>query len=522
MTHPTQPTDTSTVGWWWPALGVWLLAFALMLALDSQLDLAGEALLLVLASAVAALWTPRWVSLLASAAGVQAFNVAFVPPRGSFTVDLRQHALLLGTMLAVSWIVSLLMSRQRQLAAAERQQALQADQLRQLGDALRAVDDPRTQGPLLQAALARVTHQACSLLLLAQPAGVADGEAQTLGPLNGDQQAGLWHCARHGQALGPGTGRHDEQAAWYLPLRGRARVHGAALLPLPPGGPPNDAQRAQAQSLCDQMGAALEQAAALRAAGSAREAAQAQALRNTLLAAIAHDHRTPLATILGAASSLHDQAERLSIEQRRRLAATIVDEATQLARLTDNSLQLARLDAPGLTLALDWESVEELIGSVLRRVRQRDPAHRIKARVDAGLPLLRCDAVLMVQLLDNLVDNALHHGGHDSPVEVVARRVGDQVLLAVADRGPGVPPALRSRIFETFQRGPAAVAAAGAADDHPVRRGAGIGLALCRAIAHAHGGELRLRARRQGGSSFELLLPIPPDAPAADLPEAAP
>ena len=159
---------------------------------------------------------------------------------------------------------------------------------------------------------------------------------------------------------------------------------------------------------------------------------------------------------------------------------------------------------------------------MLRRVRQRDPAHRIKARVDAGLPLLRCDAVLMVQLLDNLVDNALHHGGHDSPVEVVARRVGDQVLLAVADRGPGVPPALRSRIFETFQRGPAAVAAAGAADDHPVRRGAGIGLALCRAIAHAHGGELRLRARRQGGSSFELLLPIPPDAPAADLPEAAP
>jgi two-component system sensor histidine kinase KdpD len=225
-------------------------------------------------------------------------------------------------------------------------------------------------------------------------------------------------------------------------------------------------------------------------------------MRNTLLSAVAHDHRTPLATIASAAGALHDQGDRLDAAQRRRLAATIVDEARQLARITDNTLQLARLDAVGLDLHVDWESIEELIGSVLRRQRQRDPGHRLRARVEPGLPLLRCDAVLIVQLLDNLVDNALRHGGDQGPVEVVARRAGDQLLVAVRDRGPGLPEGWREQVFEPFTRGPT---------DAP--RGSGIGLALCRAIARVHRGTLVHRARRGGGSAFELSLPVDPAPP---------
>jgi two-component system sensor histidine kinase KdpD len=266
--------------------------------------------------------------------------------------------------------------------------------------------------------------------------------------------------------------------------------------------------------LCDQLGAALERSAALTTAARAREQAQEHALRNTLLTAISHDHRTPLATILSASSALHDQGERLSAAQRQRLAATIVDEATQLSRLTDNTLQLARLGAVGITIQRDWESVEEMVGTVLRRVRQRDASQRVKARLEPGLPLLRCDAVLMVQLLDNLVDNALKHGGAGNPVEVTARRRGDSVVIAVRDRGPGVPHPERQRIFDTFQRGDRAMAPAGG--DLPSRPGAGVGLALCRAIALAHGGELQLRTRSHGGSSFEVTLPV------ADMPDGSP
>ena len=96
-----------------------------------------------------------------------------------------------------------------------------------------------------------------------------------------------------------------------------------------------------------------------------------------------------------------------------RLAATILNEARQLARLTDNTLQLARLDAQAAALRPDWESVEELVGTVVRRMRQRDAKRPVKIALEPGLPLLRCDAVLLVQLLDNLLDNAFKHGGDD-------------------------------------------------------------------------------------------------------------
>jgi two-component system sensor histidine kinase KdpD len=492
------------------------MAWATLLGLDSRIDLANMALILVLGAAVAAIWSKPWASLAASAAAILVFNFAFVPPRGTFSVDLRQHALLLVTMLTVSWIVTLLVARLRWHAAEATAHARRSDQLRLLGEALRAADTPADQAAVLQRALSELGGGPATLLLHSAEGVGPVGEAGDwfVGSATPDEAAGLRLCLHDGRAMGPGTGRHDEQPAWYLPLRGLQSAQGAALVRHDAADRPADGRLEHAQALCDQLGAALERSAALTTAARAREQAQEHALRNTLLTAISHDHRTPLATILSASSALHDQGERLSAAQRQRLAATIVDEATQLSRLTDNTLQLARLGAVGITIQRDWESVEEMVGTVLRRVRQRDASQRVKARLEPGLPLLRCDAVLMVQLLDNLVDNALKHGGAGNPVEVTARRRGDSVVIAVRDRGPGVAPAQRKRIFDTFQRGDRAMAPAGG--DLPSRPGAGVGLALCRAIALAHGGELQLRTRSHGGSSFEVTLPV------ADMPDGSP
>ena len=395
----------------WPAFAAWALGWAGMFALDDRLDLANKALVLVLSAALAAPWSGPWTSLLASAAAVLAFNFAFVPPRGRFAVDLHQHALLLATLLAVSWIVALLMTRLRRLAAQATVHAQRSDQLRHLGDALRAADEPAAQAAALQPLLAGLGGAPATLLL--RP----PDDAWSARPRPTKPPACACACATGAPWARAPAGTKNSRPGTCRCAAGRAR-HGAALLRLADAADRQaDAAAPTRRPCATRWALALERAAALQAAGSAREQAQAQALRNTLLGAISHDHRTPLATILGAASALHDQGDRLSAAQRQRLAATIVDEAEQLTRLTDNTLQLARLDAPGDALRRDWESVEEMVGTVLRRVRQRDPGRRVRARVEPELPLLRCDAVLMVQVLDNLVDNALearrrrHAGG---------------------------------------------------------------------------------------------------------------
>jgi two-component system sensor histidine kinase KdpD len=495
----------------WPALATWCAAAAAIAALDGRVGETQLALLVVLASALAGAWLSVPMAISFSAVAVLAFDVGVVPPRGSLAVDTPEQAALLVSLAIVTALVGTLTARLRTLAAEARRETWRADRLRLLGDALRDCDDPVERADTLREALAACGGGEVTLAFADGPLPPRrdDAALRWIGSADEDQRVGLWLCLRHAQALGPGSGRHDEIGDWYVPLRGRGAAHGAALVKAPHPLDPLEIARADAQALCDRMGLALERSLVGRAAARADEAANAQAMSNAFLAAISHDYRTPLAAILGAASSLHDQDERLSPAQRRRLTASIVEEARELDQMTVNTLQLARLDAPGVQLRLDWESAEEIVGTVLRHARRRATAGveatAVRARVEPGVPLLRCDAILLTQMLDNLVDNACKHGG-GSPVEIVVRAEPDAVLLAVRDGGPGIEPGLRDRVFEVFQRG------APVPGEAP-RRGSGVGLAVCRAIARAHGGELVLRPRAQGGCSFECRLPLPEEMP---------
>lgn len=493
----------------WLAWAAWAAGWALMLALDGTVDLANLALVLVLTSAIASLWWPGWLSAVVAVTAVLAFNWTFVPPRYAFAVDLRQHALLLIAMLLVNWIISGLVIRQRSLRRAADRSARREQRLRHWGDALRDTDDPITQAGTLRDHLKDLSQSPVALVL--QSGGAAPTGPVFIGEPDADQRAGLALCTRESRALGPGSGRYEEQPDVYLPLRGRNTSFGAAVL-VGVGRTMDADDIGHAQALCDQLGQALQRAETTRREREARDQAHDQGVRNALLAAVSHDYRTPLATILSAASSLEQQDDRLGAEQRQRLATAIGEEARRLARLTDNTLQLARLDAPGVQLRCDWESAEEIVGTSLRHLRRRVGGANVHARVEPGLPLLWCDAILLSQLLDNLVDNALKYGPPGGPVEIVVVRCEAAVLLSVRDRGPGVPPAWRDKVFDAFRRG----------EQHasdPVS-GAGVGLAVCRAIARAHGGELTVRARNRGGANFECRLPLR-DAPALPAEEAA-
>ncbi|MBL8276084.1 MAG: two-component sensor histidine kinase [Pelomonas sp.] len=410
-----------------------------------------------------------------------------------------------GSLMALAWVGWKLRQAWQGLRAAQRAAQLERA-LREFGDLMRDADRPEAHAPELLRALADLAGLPVAAVVRPSP----DAQDLVIGEPDANALAGLQLCASTARALGPGTDHHAEEPDLYLPLRGRDAAFGAVTLRgLGTRALPAD-QLAHAQALCDQLGLALQRRRVQDEARLASELAETQTTRNAMLAAISHDYRTPLATIMGSASALQTQGERLSAAQRSELASRIVDETTRLVRLTDNTLQLARLGAPGVALRCDWESAEEIVGAALRRVRRRPDGDRVKARIEAGLPLLWCDAALMSQLLDNLVDNALKYSPATAPVELVVRRLGAQVLLAVRDRGPGIAPAWRDRVFDAFQRGDLAAFA-----QRPP--GAGVGLAVCRAIAQAHGGQLALRPRGHGGCSFECRLPLR-EAPAA--PEA--
>ena len=487
--------------------GTWALGWVGMHAMDGRFAVANLAMMLVLVSAMATLWLSTRTSMLLSMASVLAFNWTFVPPRQTFHVDVLQDGILLGSMLLVSWLMAILMARQRSATQEAQRHARQAEQLRGLNETLRDGAEPAADMRQVSQALHDLVDAEVVLLVLRGevPASNDPAQAEWLGMPTADESAGLWHCTRERSAFGPGTGRYESLTSWYLPLRGGTAAYGAAVVRAPGALLADRTALRQAQALCDQYGLALERRAATQAAEQARQLAQIQAVRNAMLAAISHDYRTPLATILGAASSLVEQDAKLDATRRERLARTIAEEAEQLARLTDNTLQLARLTTSGVELQMDWESPEELVGALMHRTRRRIRGQRIRARVETGLPLIRCDALLLSQLLDNLVDNALKYSDGAQEVEMVVRRQGGHIVFAVKDRGAGVPIEWRERIFEAFQRGQAV--AHGTGGDAPARRGAGVGLTVCRAIAQAHGGELRYRSRPHGGSSFECWLP---------------
>jgi K+-sensing histidine kinase KdpD len=232
-------------------------------------------------------------------------------------------------------------------------------------------------------------------------------------------------------------------------------------------------------------------------ADRARDAAvraESEALRGTLLSSVSHDLRTPLAAITGAATTLRDQA--VDEATRRELVEAICDEAERMERLVGNLLDMTRLSSGAVTAQREWIPVDELVGAALSRTEERLVRHAVRTQIPAEPALVRVDPILVEQLLVNLLENAARHTPPGTEVLVHAEGGPEGLVLEVADRGPGVTPGEEEAVFERFHRGGRATG-----------QGAGLGLAIARAIAEVHGGTLRVAARPGGGASFRLALP---------------
>lgn len=488
--HPLQGWVTVTL-----LLSVATLCCAF---LDPYVSLTSQAMLYVLVVVLAA-YRLDWVQSAVCAVGaVTALNFFFVPPRWAFAVESEEHFIALTVMLVLALVISHLAAGLRRESRHASLNAKRARQLQALASTLANSSADQEMLALGRTALGAAFGGPNNLLLLD-----SNHEFHESGELPASVRDGLRCCIKECAVLGPGTGRWPGLNAWYLPLGDKGHVLGAACV-RPARADDNDG-REHAQALASLLAQSLWRSRLAASMQSAQAEAQRQQVQSTFLAAVSHDLRTPLASIVGAASSLQMQRDKLSPTEQDRLLASIASEAAYLSTVTENTLQLVRLTSQQSGLRRDWESLQEIVGAVLARVRQRDNAGRIRSRLAPDLPLLKADPVLLAQMIGNLLDNALKYS--DGPVDLVVAGGAQALTIAVKDRGPGIAAQDQELVFEPYRRG-----------DQSGQRGAGLGLALCRAIALAHGGTVTVRRRSGGGSCFLATLPLTESQPQGDAP----
>jgi two-component system sensor histidine kinase KdpD len=257
------------------------------------------------------------------------------------------------------------------------------------------------------------------------------------------------------------------------------------------------------ETFANQTALAIARAQLAEDAQHAQVQVETERLRNSLLSSVSHDLRTPLTIITGATSSLLEDGQELDRETRTELAQTAYDESVRLNRLVANLLDMTRIEAGAIQVKKEWQPIEEVIGVAIARVETSNglAQHPLSTNLPDDLPLVPIDAILIEQVLVNLIENAVRHTPAATPISISCSSTGSAVIVAVADRGPGFPAGSEDQIFDKFYR----------AQQNGSIRGVGLGLTICRGIITAHAGRIWAEQNPAGGAIFRFLLPIDGD-----------
>jgi two-component system sensor histidine kinase KdpD len=262
--------------------------------------------------------------------------------------------------------------------------------------------------------------------------------------------------------------------------------------------------RALLDTLAEQTAAALDRALLSRDMVTAKTATETERVRNTLLASISHDFRTPLSSILGAATSLIDYRDKLPEAAQKDLLGQIKTEAEGLDEMVRNLLAITRIDAGALEVRRDWIELREIVDRVVGAARRRGAAQPIVAHLPDALPLVRADATLVEQAIGNVVANAIVHTPKETRIAVDAIIGDSDITLRVTDDGPGVAKEAQPHIFDKFAKAPLGPADGG--------ESTGLGLAIAKGIMEAHGGAIRVESPIANGRGARFILVFPREA----------
>lgn len=496
------------------SLSQWLrLAFLVSCAtgvaffLEPSININGLTMLYVAVVAYASYTLSRNQSLVCVILSIACLNFFFVPPRFTFHVDTSEHVLALVALGIVALLINNLVARLKHKTEIAQLNEQRARQLQTLAMQLTASKDVTDIFKLARDNFEQAFSNRV-LLYVADSDQLTDSQESTTDSLLQRHKDGLLACIKEGKIIGAGTGRWDELPDCYLPI-GTAQTPAAiAILGIEISDQASHEHATAMASLTIQALTRLQLSQSIQLAQAEVARQQTQSL---FLAGISHDLRTPLSVVIGAASALQSQGDKLPHNERDRLLTSIVTEARYLGEITENTLQLLKLQHSKSGLHCDWESIEEIVGSVLTRMKQRDQHTRLRYQISGELPLLYVDAVLIAQLLTNLLDNALKYSDDKVVLEIslLTKNATPVMQICVKDHGPGIPKDEREHIFETYTHAHR--------HDQSSQRGAGLGLAVCKAIALAHRAELFVAERQSGGSNFVLRIPIPQQKVMADI-----
>jgi two-component system sensor histidine kinase KdpD len=481
---------------------------------DLQLAEANIVMLFLLGVAFVAARYGRGPAIAASIAGVLVFDFFFVPPYFSFTVNDAQYILTFAVMLGIGVLISTLTARLKEQLRASQEQERRTAALYRFTKQLSEITGVEF---LIHAAgqqLGQIFAGEVVMFLRDTNGSVAlrFGEETSVAKQPVNAIVAQW-VAEHDQIAGAGTDTLPNATALFVPLVGSQRTVGALGIKSADSQHFLDPEQRRLLETCASLIAlSIERDLSVLEAHEAQLQVQAEQLRNSLLSSVSHDLRTPLAAIAGASSSLLEGAPTQDDKTRQELLQSIVDESHRLARLVDNLLDITRLESGIVPLNKQWHVLEELVGSARSRLRKELENHRVHVEIPADLPLLHLDGILMEQVLVNLLENAARYTPGGTQIDISAQREGMHAVIRIADNGPGIPSGSETRVFDKFFRGSITPTADG-------RRGAGLGLAICKGIIQAHGGQISARNRPGGGAEFVISLACEESAPQVVLDE---
>ena len=444
----------------------------------------------------------RGPAALAAIMSVGAFDYFFVPPRFSFAVSDVQYLLTFFIMLAVGLITGQLTAGLRFQARVASHREERAGSLYEIARDLSSAVQVEQVVKISDESIQR-TFRASAALLLPDASGrlvvkTPNTDARHPGAgLAVEIGTAQWAFDR-GQPAGFSTDTLPGSEVLYIPLRAptkargvlAVKAHNRRLLRIPE-------QRQLLDTFAALIAIALERVHYVGVAQDALLKMESERLRNSLLAALSHDLRTPLTALVGLAESLALTAPKLSTVQLE-TAEAIQDEARRMSTLVSNLLDMARIESGEVTLNLQWQPLEEVVGAALDAARGMLQRHHVEVRIPRDLPLVKIDAVLIERVLVNLLENVSKYTPPGSIVTLSAEVIGDRLSVAVSDNGPGLPAGQEEAVFQKFTRG----------EREPATPGVGLGLSICRAIIESHQGKIVAAQRPGGGATFTFTLPI--------------